>query len=40
MASAAYRLIKDELSLDGNPMLKYARMNYSRPCLIVLGVWG
>lgn len=29
----AYRMIKDELSLDGNPMLKYAALVYIRPYL-------
>jgi glutamate decarboxylase len=26
----AYRMIKDDLSLDGNPMLKYVALNYER----------
>lgn len=35
----AYRLIKDELSLDGNPMLKYA-MAGPQSLLITVGVLG
>ena len=31
----AYRMIKDELSLDGNPMLKYARLTRSINIMLI-----
>ncbi|KAK7724281.1 hypothetical protein SLS64_000615 [Diaporthe eres] len=36
---AAYRLIKDELSLDGNPMLKYAINDHTSSFGLLADTW-